>query len=116
MIFVIDNYDSFTYNIVQYLGELGADLLVCRNDEVTVEQIRNDLKPERILISPGPGTPDDAGVSLEVLKKFGGQVTDFRGLFRTSGNRADFRRQSRSCADPRSRQIRRNLSRRERRF
>jgi anthranilate synthase/aminodeoxychorismate synthase-like glutamine amidotransferase len=70
MILVIDNYDSFTYNLVQYLGELGADLLVRRNDEVTVEQIRNELKPERILISPGPGTPDDAGVSLDVLKDF----------------------------------------------
>ncbi len=70
MILVIDNYDSFTYNIVQYLGELGADLMVRRNDEITIEQIENNLKPERILISPGPGTPDDAGVSLAVLKHF----------------------------------------------
>ena len=70
MLLVIDNYDSFTYNIVQYLGELGAEMEVRRNDEVTVEEIENDLKPERILISPGPGTPDDAGVSLEVLKTF----------------------------------------------
>jgi anthranilate synthase/aminodeoxychorismate synthase-like glutamine amidotransferase len=70
MLLVIDNYDSFTYNLVQYLGELGAELEVRRNDEVTVEEIENDLKPERILISPGPGTPDDAGVSLEVLKTF----------------------------------------------
>ncbi len=74
MILVIDNYDSFTYNIVQYLGELGADLMVRRNDEITVEQIENDLKPERILISPGPGTPDDAGVSLEVLKHFAAKL------------------------------------------
>lgn len=74
MILVIDNYDSFTYNIVQYLGELGADVVVCRNDEITVEQIENELKPERILISPGPGTPDDAGVSPDVLKKFAGKV------------------------------------------
>ncbi len=74
MILVIDNYDSFTYNIVQYLGELGADLLVRRNDEVTTEQIRNDLRPERILISPGPGTPDDAGISLEVLRDFADKI------------------------------------------
>lgn len=71
MILVIDNYDSFTYNLVQYLGELGAEVLVRRNDEVTVEEIRNELKPEKILISPGPGTPDDAGVSLRVLEEFG---------------------------------------------
>ena len=70
MILVIDNYDSFTYNIVQYLGELGATLEVRRNDEVTVREIEEELKPERILISPGPGTPDDAGVSLDVLRTF----------------------------------------------
>ena len=70
MLLVIDNYDSFTYNIVQYLGELGADMLVRRNDEVTLKEIQNDLNPERILISPGPGTPDDAGISLEVLKYY----------------------------------------------
>lgn len=74
MILVIDNYDSFTYNIVQYLGELGAAMEVRRNDEVTVDEIENDLKPERILISPGPGTPDDAGVSLDVLKAFSGRL------------------------------------------
>ena len=65
MLFVIDNYDSFTYNLVQYLGELGAEMRVVRNDEVTVDEIENELKPEKILISPGPGTPDDAGISLE---------------------------------------------------
>lgn len=70
MLLVIDNYDSFTYNLVQYLGELGADMQVRRNDEVSVEEIENELKPERILISPGPGNPDEAGVSLEVLEKF----------------------------------------------
>lgn len=73
MILVIDNYDSFTYNLVQYLGELGAEMEVRRNDEVTIDEIENDLKPERILISPGPGTPDDAGVSLEILKTFAGK-------------------------------------------
>ncbi|MGI8494617.1 MAG: anthranilate synthase component II [Pyrinomonadaceae bacterium] len=70
MLLVIDNYDSFTYNLVQYLGELGAKIEVRRNDEVTIYEIENELKPERILISPGPGTPDDAGISLEVLRKF----------------------------------------------
>lgn len=71
MILVIDNYDSFTYNLVQYLGELGADIEVRRNDEVSVEEIENELRPEKILISPGPGTPDDAGISLQVLECFG---------------------------------------------
>ena len=74
MLLVIDNYDSFTYNLVQYLGELGAEMRVFRNDEITLEEIENDLKPDKILISPGPGTPDDAGVSLEVLEKFGERV------------------------------------------
>ena len=71
MLLVIDNYDSFTYNLVQFLGELGAEVEVRRNDEVSLEEIENDLKPEKILISPGPGTPDDAGVSLKVLEKLG---------------------------------------------
>jgi anthranilate synthase/aminodeoxychorismate synthase-like glutamine amidotransferase len=70
MIVVIDNYDSFTYNLVQYLGELGADVRVIRNDEITPEAIEHGLKPDRILISPGPGTPDDAGISLEVIARF----------------------------------------------
>lgn len=74
MILVIDNYDSFTYNLVQYLGELGAALEVRRNDEVSLEEIEDRIKPERILISPGPGTPDEAGISLAVLTKFGGQM------------------------------------------
>lgn len=71
MLLVIDNYDSFTYNLVQYLGELGAEMEIRRNDEVTLEEIVGVLKPEKILISPGPGTPDDAGVSLEVIKALG---------------------------------------------
>jgi 4-amino-4-deoxychorismate synthase (2-amino-4-deoxychorismate-forming) component II len=66
MIVVIDNYDSFTYNLVQYLGELGAEVFVYRNDELRVEQVRA-LRPEGILISPGPGNPDEAGITLEVL-------------------------------------------------
>ncbi len=74
MLLVIDNYDSFTYNLVQYLGELGAEMRVVRNDEVTVDEIGDDLKPERILISPGPGTPDSAGVSLAAIERFEGRV------------------------------------------
>ncbi len=69
MILMIDNYDSFTYNIVQYCLELGADLKVIRNDELSVEEIAT-LKPEKIIISPGPATPDDAGVSLDVIEYF----------------------------------------------
>ncbi len=69
MILMIDNYDSFTYNIVQYCLELGADLKVIRNDELSINEIKA-LKPEKIIISPGPATPDDAGVSLEVIERF----------------------------------------------
>ena len=70
MIFVIDNYDSFTYNLVQYLGELGAEPLVRRNDEITVGEIAA-MKPERIVISPGPGRPEQAGITLDVIRKLG---------------------------------------------
>ena len=73
MLFVIDNYDSFTYNLVQYLGELGAEMIVRRNDEVTVEEIAA-ARPEQILISPGPGTPTEAGVTLAVIEHFAGRV------------------------------------------
>jgi len=73
MILVIDNYDSFTYNLVQYLGELGEDVRVVRNDALTVEDIR-ELAPESIVISPGPGTPDEAGVTLETIAKLGGTI------------------------------------------
>ena len=70
MLLVVDNYDSFTYNLVQYLGELGSEMKVVRNDEVSVDEIENEIRPERILISPGPGTPDGAGISLEVVSRF----------------------------------------------
>ncbi len=73
MILVIDNYDSFTYNLVQYLGELGAKLSVSRNDRITLDEIRR-LKPERIIISPGPGKPCDAGISEQVIASFGKEV------------------------------------------
>jgi para-aminobenzoate synthetase component 2 len=74
MLLVIDNYDSFTYNLVQYLGELGEQIEVRRNDEVTVDEIESKLKPARILISPGPGTPTDAGVSMKVIESFAGRI------------------------------------------
>jgi len=76
MLLIIDNYDSFTYNLVQYLGELGAKIRVVQNDELSVDEI-DALRPERILISPGPGTPDDAGVSLEAIRRFAGRVPIF---------------------------------------
>ena len=73
MLLVIDNYDSFTYNLVQYLGELGEQVEVRRNDEITIDEIRT-LKPSRIVISPGPGTPNDAGVSMNVIESFAGEI------------------------------------------
>ena len=73
MVFVLDNYDSFTYNLVQYLGELGAQVEVRRNDQVTVDEIAV-LRPERIVISPGPCTPEEAGISIELIRRFAGKV------------------------------------------
>ena len=69
MVFVLDNYDSFTYNLVQYMGELGAEMVIRRNDELTPEEVEA-LRPERILISPGPCTPQDAGISMELIRHF----------------------------------------------
>jgi len=74
MLLVIDNYDSFTYNLVQYLGELGETIEVRRNNRVTVDEIETQLRPERIVISPGPGTPNDAGISLKVIERFAGKI------------------------------------------
>ncbi|WP_294347875.1 aminodeoxychorismate/anthranilate synthase component II [Prosthecochloris sp.] len=73
MILVIDNYDSFTYNLVQYMGELGAIVEVYRNDEIRVEEVR-DLGPEKIVISPGPGTPHDAGISVPLIRAVQGEI------------------------------------------
>jgi len=73
MVFVLDNYDSFTYNLVQYLGELGAKVVVRRNDQVTVAEIEA-MKPERILVSPGPCTPQEAGISMDLIRHFAGKV------------------------------------------
>jgi anthranilate synthase component 2 len=73
MLLMIDNYDSFTYNLVQYLGELGADVVVYRNDQISVPEIEQ-LAPEKIVISPGPCTPNEAGVSIDTIKAFAGRV------------------------------------------
>ena len=75
-VFVLDNYDSFTYNLVQYLGELGAEVEVRRNDQVTCDQIE-EMRPDRILISPGPCTPQEAGLSIPIIKHFAGKVPIF---------------------------------------
>jgi anthranilate synthase/aminodeoxychorismate synthase-like glutamine amidotransferase len=76
MILVIDNYDSFTYNLVQYCGELGAEMRVFRNDEITVEQAV-ELNPEKVLVSPGPCTPKEAGISCDIIREFGSRVPLF---------------------------------------
>ena len=73
MMLMIDNYDSFTYNLVQYLGELGADVVVYRNDQITIEDIEK-MQPERIMISPGPCTPNEAGISMQVIEYFAGKL------------------------------------------
>ncbi|AEB22268.1 MULTISPECIES: aminodeoxychorismate/anthranilate synthase component II [Bacillus] len=76
MILMIDNYDSFTYNLVQYLGELGEELIVRRNDGITIEEIE-ELAPDFLMISPGPCSPDEAGISLEAIKHFAGSIPIF---------------------------------------
>jgi anthranilate synthase component 2 len=73
MVFVLDNYDSFTYNLVQYMGELGAEMIVRRNDELTPEEVES-LHPDRILLSPGPCTPQEAGISVPLIRYFSGKV------------------------------------------
>lgn len=73
MLLVIDNYDSFTYNLVQYLGELGQEIAVFRNDQITLEEIAT-MQPRKIVISPGPGRPEDAGISIALIQTFGGKI------------------------------------------
>jgi len=73
MLLMIDNYDSFTYNLVQYLGEIGEDIIVFRNDKITIKEIE-DMKPDRIVISPGPCTPREAGISIDVIRHFAGKI------------------------------------------
>ena len=73
MVFVLDNYDSFTWNLVQYMGELGAEMVVRRNDELTVDEVEA-LRPERVLLSPGPCTPHEAGISIELIRRMAGKA------------------------------------------
>ena len=83
MILLIDNYDSFSYNLYQMIGEIEPDVKVVRNDEISVDEIRR-LKPERIILSPGPGRPEDAGISIEVVKELGKKIPISRSLPGTS--------------------------------
>ena len=92
MILMIDNYDSFTYNVYQYIGSLYPQIQVVRNDEITIDEIRNLQNLEALVISPGPGYPDSAGISKDVIKTFGKDIP----MLRTSGNRRSIRRKSRS--------------------
>ncbi len=85
MLLMIDNYDSFTYNLVQYFGELGQEVSVYRNDEISISEIET-LKPKYIVISPGPCTPNEAGISLNLIEKLARKDSNFRGMFRLSGN------------------------------
>lgn len=74
MLAVIDNYDSFTYNLVQYLGELGVEMRIFRNDEISLDELENDVRPTRLLISPGPGTPAAAGITPDAIRRFAGRI------------------------------------------
>jgi anthranilate synthase/aminodeoxychorismate synthase-like glutamine amidotransferase len=92
MILLLDNYDSFTFNLYQYLGELGAEIEVVRNDKISLEQIEN-LNPERIVLSPGPGRPDQAGIMIDLIKYFAGKIPvlgiclGFQGMGQAFGGR-----------------------------
>ncbi len=97
MLLMIDNYDSFTYNLVQYLGELGADVRVYRNDKITLPEIEA-LHPEKIVISPGPCTPSEAGVSVETIRHFAGRVPILGVCLGTSKYRAGFWGSDCSCS------------------
>ena len=91
---MIDNYDSFTYNIVQYLGELGSEPTVYRNDRITINEIKQ-LKPKKIIISPGPCTPNEAGISVDVIKHFYKSIPILGGLSWSSKYWASIRRRGR---------------------
>ena len=103
MIFVLDNYDSFTYNLVQYLGELGSEVIVRRNDEVTVSDVET-LRPEKILVSPGPCTPAEARISIELIRHFAYP----RRLSWTSSHRRSVRREGRTRQEADARQDQRH--------
>ncbi|MFV0388996.1 MAG: anthranilate synthase component II [Pyrinomonadaceae bacterium] len=74
MLLIIDNYDSFTYNLVQYCGDIGTDMRIFRNDEITADEIETNIKPDKIMISPGPGIPKSAGITLETIKRFADKI------------------------------------------
>ena len=116
MVFVLDNYDSFTYNLVQYMGELGAEIVVRRNDELTPAEVEA-LHPSHILISPGPCTPQDAGISIALIRHFArperAAHADPRRLPRPSGHRRGLRRQRRPRAQADARQDQRGRPRRQ---
>ncbi len=103
MVFVLDNYDSFTYNLVQYLGELGAQVEVRRNDQVTIAEVEA-MQPEHIVISPGPCTPQDAGISIDLIRHFSRQSAGARRLPGTSGYWRGFWRQRRARSSSDARQ------------
>ena len=111
MVFVLDNYDSFTYNLVQYMGELGAEMIVRRNDEITLDEVEA-LNPERILISPGPCTPQEAGISMDLIRHFAGKLPILGRLPRPSGHRRRLRRQGHPRPEPDARQDQRGRARR----
>ena len=115
MILLIDNYDSFTYNLAQYLGQLGEKLEVRRNDQITLDEIAA-RKPDRIVISPGPGTPEDAGICIDVIRRFSGKMPHARRLPRPSGHRTGLRRARRARAEAHARQDQPHPPRLRRRF
>ena len=104
MILLIDNYDSFTYNLYHYLGELGADVKVFRNNKITLDEIEA-LRPEKIVISPGPCTPKEAGISCDTITRFGARIPDSRRLPGPPGDRRGLRRRDRARAVDHARQI-----------
>src|SRR5258708_31182348 len=91
MVLLLDNYDSFTYNLAQYLGELGCNVEVHRNDKISVEEIAR-RKPEQIVISPGPCTPQDAGICIDLIRRLAGEIPSFRGCTGHQDIRAAIRR------------------------
>ena len=109
MLLMIDNYDSFTYNLVQYLGELGQEVVVYRNDEISLAQIEA-LAPAHIVISPGPCTPNEAGISVPLIKQFAGKFPILGVLSRPPVDRSGVRRQNRPCQRSHARQGVRNPS------
>ena len=103
MLLLIDNYDSFTYNLFQYLSELGEDVEVVRNDKATVQEL-DDMGPERLVVSPGPSHPRNAGISIDAIQHFAGKVPVSGRLSRPPSHRRGVRRRSRSCRRVETRQ------------